>query len=144
MPEHPCPTPPLPPSEATTESAGRLGSVLVRDQQWRWQTGEPVPVESYLQQHPDLRGDGEAILDLICSEWALREQIGETLNLDEYVGRFPELESGLRMQWEVHVVCRAMRRESSRLTSSAGNIPETIPARSGVVHLPDVPGYEML
>jgi len=90
-----------------------------------------------------LRGDSEALLDLICSEWALREQSGETLDLDEYVRRFPALESGLRMQWEVHVVCRAMRRESSRPTFSADGLAKTLPARSGG-RMPDVPGYDLL
>ena len=144
MTERTCQTPPCAaPSDATTASGGRLASVLVRDQQRRWQSGDPVPVESYLRQHPELRGDSEGLLDLICSEWALREQSGETLDLDEYVRRFSALESGLRMQWEVHVFCRAMRRESSRPTFSAGGPAKTLPARSGG-HLPDVPGYELL
>src|SRR5262249_9481366 len=106
------------PPDAPTASGGRLASMLARDQQIRWRRGDPMPGEAYLRQHPNLRDDSEGLLDLICGEWALREQLGETLHIEEYVGRFPELEHSLKMQWEVHAVCRAMRRESSAPTIS--------------------------
>src|SRR5713226_9029316 len=92
-------TPPYPaPPDASTASGGRLALQLARDQQIRWSQGEPIPVEAYLREHPALRADADGLLDLVCNEWALREQLGETLSLDEYVRRFPELEQSLRMQ----------------------------------------------
>jgi WD40 repeat protein/serine/threonine protein kinase len=138
----PCPAPP----DAPTASGGRLASVLVRDQQRRWELGEPIPVESYLRRHPELCADGEGLLDLICGEWAARERCGASIQVEEYVQRFPELEKSLRMQWEVHAVCRAMRRETSQPTRSmTDHAPafarETSAARTG---LPDVPGYDVL
>ncbi len=64
---------------------------LRQDQRARWERGERVPVESYLLQHPDLRGDVELLLDLIYQEVLLRLERGEPSRLEEYEFRFPEL-----------------------------------------------------
>src|SRR5256885_13552059 len=62
---------------------------LVRaDQLRRWQCGERVLVEHYLERLPRLGDDTEALLDLIFSEILLREELGEQPMADEYVGRF--------------------------------------------------------
>jgi WD40 repeat protein/serine/threonine protein kinase len=132
------------PPDAPTTSVARLATALVRDQQRRWQAGDPMPVEAYLRQHPELAGDAEGLLDLICSEWALREQVGEAVVIDEYAGRFPDLEHSLRMQWEVHAVCRAMRREASGPTLSVAPSTTGLLARDGDVKIPDVRGYDLL
>src|SRR3954463_10265323 len=79
----------------------RLGS-LQDDQPLRWGRGERVPVESYLEQSPALKQDAEAVLDLILGEIILREEVGERPRLDEFLGRFPDLEAPLRLQFEVH------------------------------------------
>jgi WD40 repeat protein len=103
-------------------------------------------VEAYLGQHPSLREDVEAVLDLIYNEWAIREARGDSLELDEYVGRFPEFAEPLRMQWEVHAVCRAARREASVPTASAPSratapaVGEPFPVTP---KFPDIPGYEV-
>src|SRR5262245_65132514 len=86
MPERECKTPAhSAPPDLATVFVRRSASPLVRDQQRRWEAGDPVPVEFYLRQQPNLRSDCEALLDLICSEWALREQHGDSLDIEEYV-----------------------------------------------------------
>jgi WD40 repeat protein/serine/threonine protein kinase len=95
-----------------------------------------------LREHPSLRADADGLMDLICSEWALREELGETIVLDEYVRRFPEIEQPLRMQWEVRNVCRAMTMPSTWPTRPPSVDTISLPAR-GASELPRVPGYEV-
>jgi hypothetical protein len=76
----------------------RLGGVL-REQRERWQGGERIPVEDYLAKIPDL--SAEELLDLIYNEKLLREEEGTPAELEEYVTRFPQLASQVRIQFEV-------------------------------------------
>src|SRR5689334_10237663 len=82
---------------------------LLQEQSDRWQRGERVLVEAYLVRHPDLRADTEAALDMITHEVLLRRQAGETPELEEYLGRFPQWADLLRIQFEVE---RAIEGES--------------------------------
>jgi hypothetical protein len=59
------------------------------DQRRRWQQGDCVLVESYLERFPALRADEESVLDLLCSEVLLRHEQGKPICLPEYAGRFP-------------------------------------------------------
>jgi hypothetical protein len=76
----------------------RLAGVL-REQRKRWQGGERIRVEDYLATIPDL--SAEELLDLIYNEKLLREEEGTPAELEEYVARFPQLASEVRMQFEV-------------------------------------------
>src|SRR5262245_8455191 len=64
----------------------RLAVVRV-DQEQRWQRGERVLVEGYLDQLPQLRGDETATLELIYREVEQREKIGATPKVAEYTQR---------------------------------------------------------
>jgi WD40 repeat protein len=88
---------------------GELAAVLAVDQRERWQCGEPVPVETYLQDHPALREDPECAVELIYGEFLLREEQGERPELDEYRRRFPQYADRLAQQVEFH---RALGRPS--------------------------------
>ncbi len=68
----------------------------------RWQRGERVGVEAYLEQLPALRGDDEAILDLIYQEILLRQEAGEAPQLEAYVARFPQFAEQLKVLFHVH------------------------------------------
>jgi hypothetical protein len=57
-----------------------------------------VRVEAYLDQHPQLRTDTQAILDLIDNEIILRRQRGDHPSLAEYLQRFGGFAEPLR-QW---------------------------------------------
>jgi WD40 repeat protein len=148
MPERKQPLPSLTASsDAPTQSGGRFVSALLSDQRRHWEQGDPLPVEAYLLQHPTLRDDTEAILDLIYNEWSLREARGDQVQLDEYLQRFAEYAEPLRMQWEVHVVCRAARREASAPTASVPTLQTAIAAAMPIQTAgtyPDIPGYEVL
>ena len=45
------------------------------DLERRLKTGEPVRVEGYLEQYPDLAGDDEGVLGLIVHEYKLRRSL---------------------------------------------------------------------
>ncbi len=114
------------------------------DQRQRWQSGERVLVEWYLEQHPSLQSDSERVLELINIEVVLREQLGDSPQFEEYLPRFPQFTSQLKDLFEVH---RAIEEgdllDSSRVTVSPH---ATLPA----IHVaapagwPTVRGHEIL
>jgi serine/threonine protein kinase/Flp pilus assembly protein TadD len=112
---------------------------LLDEQNRRWREGDCVPVEVYLGQHPWLRSDAESLLDLIYNEIRLREELGETPELDDYCRRFPELAGGLAVQFEVH---RALRPGQDLGDFSLAGYAEV--AGSAPPPLPAVEGYELL
>jgi serine/threonine protein kinase len=69
------------------------------DQAQRWQRGERVRVEDYLEQYPELPADTEGLLALIIAEVRLRCEAGEQPLLDEYLGRFSPHADALRRAW---------------------------------------------
>jgi hypothetical protein len=100
------PTDDRPPDDAPAP-AGIAGPdeqllALIQSHQRRgWRRGERPSVEAYLEQYRAMRADAELTLDLIYSEIVLREETGESPQLEEYLPRFPHLESRLRRQFEV-------------------------------------------
>jgi serine/threonine protein kinase/WD40 repeat protein len=108
---------------------------LLIDQRRRWEQGERVLVESYLEDQPGLRGDTDRLLELIEHEITLREEEGETPQLEEYLRRFPELARDLRLHFEVHAALRADREWAATVPKAKG---------SAVVDRPVLPGYEVL
>jgi hypothetical protein len=83
-------------------SLARLLAVLQVDQHQRWQAGERVPAEAYLERHPALRADREAAVELAFGEYVLREDLGEAPGLEEYQRRFPEHAARLKLQVDLH------------------------------------------
>jgi hypothetical protein len=73
---------------------------VLDDQQRRWREGKPLLVEDYLQQQPALKSDAITVFELIYSEIAVREELGGTPSLKEYVQRFPQYEVQLRSRLE--------------------------------------------
>src|SRR6516162_4557181 len=83
-------------------SLPRLLAVLQVDQLQRWQAGERVPAEAYLERHPALRADQDAAVEFVFGEYVLREDLGEAPALEEYQQRFPEHAARLRQQVDLH------------------------------------------
>jgi WD40 repeat protein len=110
-----------------------LVAVLAVDQRQRWQAGERVPAETYLERCAALAADVERALELVYGEFLLREDRGEAPRLEEYIQRFPGYAARLRTQIELH---RA-------LDGSADNVHPT-PVPTGLGRLPAVEGYEVL
>jgi tRNA A-37 threonylcarbamoyl transferase component Bud32 len=105
-----------PPTSLRTVLAG-LGAVhpgewlalLRADQHKRWERGEHILAEVYLDQLPELRDDAEAAVDLIYSEVLLREERGERPQAEEYLHRFPQHQARLERQFALHEVLAASR-----------------------------------
>jgi serine/threonine protein kinase/Tfp pilus assembly protein PilF len=111
---------------------------LLDDQNRRWLLGERVAVEDYLAREPALGNDPDSLLDLIYNEIRLREEGGETPELDEYRRRFPDLEELLRLQFEVH---QAMR--PGQVLAELG-LSDECQYADQAARLPAIGGYEVL
>ena len=88
-----------PPSES---GPARNHVRLLAEQHDRWERGERVLVESFLERDPGLKNAAEPLLDLIYNEIILREQCGEAPGAEEYVRRFPEFGVAIKAQFEIH------------------------------------------
>ena len=75
---------------------------LVQHHRQRWRDGERLSVEAFLQEFPPPTLDDDELLDLIYNEVVLREEDGESPELDEYLRRFPQYAGDLRAQFDVH------------------------------------------
>src|SRR5262249_32733321 len=80
---------------------------------------------------------------LIYHEILLREQAGESPQLEEYLRRFPELAPELRLQFDLE---EAIRSESSSQADEHPTVVVGHPARRApaVSPAPVIPGYEIL
>jgi eukaryotic-like serine/threonine-protein kinase len=76
----------------------RLLDQALDDQKSSWSRSERTLVEDYLAREPALRGDSEAVLDLIYQEFLLRKDLQEALDPNEFCTRFPELAEALLLQ----------------------------------------------
>ncbi len=61
------------------------------DLEIRLKRGEPVLVESYLKQFPELESDQNRLIELLATEYRLRRIQQPSLMVSEYLGRFPQL-----------------------------------------------------
>ena len=120
-------------------------ALLQTDQRQRWQRGERVLVETYLEQRPDLGADPDSLLDLIYNEIVLREEAGVSPRFPEYRQRFPHLEQEIRLLFEVHEVLEEDPLEKTNLApggllaAPAGRAVNG--AAAGAVQ---IPGYKVL
>jgi WD40 repeat protein len=92
--------PPCPGPSSPDDRLAWLAHVRAH-QDRRWRRGERVPAERYLARLPGLAADAEAALDLIFSEFLLREALGEAPHPEEYLARFPAHAEPLRRQFEL-------------------------------------------
>jgi serine/threonine protein kinase len=65
-----------------------LVELVHADLDYRLRTGEMARVEDYLNHHLQLQDDSVAVVDLVLSEYALRQGRGESPSLTEYLSRF--------------------------------------------------------
>jgi hypothetical protein len=105
----------------------QLVEAVRADRRRRWEKGERVPVETYLQEHPCLAADPERVLDLVYDEVLLREEFGEKPLVEEYVGRFPQLAAQLQPLFEVH---RAVAEGRLFNAPSTESMPQDTPSKN--------------
>ena len=75
----------------------RLERVYLQDdQRRRWQRGERVSVRAYLEEAPSLRGHPDLVFDLVCGAVLLREELGESSRLADYLDLVPTHQAQLR------------------------------------------------
>jgi WD40 repeat protein/serine/threonine protein kinase len=101
-----------------------LALQVQRDQIRRWQRGEAVPLESYLDNLPALRDQYDAVVDLIDTEVRLREQTDNKPTLSEYQRRFPRYARELSVRFGE---LAAEKAEASPYAPSADGLPRPAP-----------------
>jgi hypothetical protein len=100
MSETPATTPP--PEEPFSESPSDIVFELRGEQYESWRDGRPVTVEELLARAPGLVEDEDAVVELLYSEYQLREVCGDAPSAEEYFERLPTHRERLRRLLELH------------------------------------------
>jgi eukaryotic-like serine/threonine-protein kinase len=123
------------PLDAST-LASALVDRLCSDQVERWRLGERVPVESYLERHPELKADDDACFELVYGEYLLQESLDESPDPEAFADRFPRFAERFRRQLSLHEAL-----PDSDPTTWLDTEPAP-PASPGLG--PEIPGYDLL
>jgi len=109
---------------------------LMAEQRRRWQQADFVRVEDYLGTYPELREDADGVLDLLCNEMVLRQEITAPERAaylrQEFARRFPQHAEELLAQAEFTDLLQSL---------SDGEAAPPLAAETDVA---TVPGYEIL
>jgi hypothetical protein len=126
----------------TEANLAQVVAMLRAAQEERWRAGERVPAEAYLALHPALAHDVEKALELVYGEFLLREALGPTPSLDDYLRRFPAYASRLKQQVQLH---QALADEPW------SNLPATVSAPTAAAGalavpapMPKLAGYDLV
>ena len=128
--------------EESALTLSQLAAVLRIDQRERWWLGQRVPAMAYLNDHKALQSDPEAAIELIYGEFLLREELGESPSVDEYLVDYPQYAERLRTQVELHRALAgdtAAAKESTFLPLSGFS-----PPTQGASRWPGVTGFVIL
>lgn len=82
-------------------NAMQLLEVLLVDQAIQWQAAPGPSVEQYLQRFPIVSDQRQAVLELVYGEMRAVCTLGQQVDVDAYIARFPDLAEPLRRQMEV-------------------------------------------
>jgi tetratricopeptide (TPR) repeat protein len=85
----------------TKTSPSRLHDALA-DLERRVRCGESAAVEAVFESHGDLRDEADAALELIYTEFVLRQQLGQKPSPSDWYARFPRWRDDLAQLFEVH------------------------------------------
>jgi eukaryotic-like serine/threonine-protein kinase len=151
MPETPSPDLPstVVPDTPSPQPAGRpqeprVGSdwlnQLRADQRLRWEQGERIPVEAYLEAYPALKSDPESVLDLIVHEVQLRRQRQEDPSVDDFVQRFPQHADTLRSHFSANTEPGSESRSPADEAGAVATPTAPGPQSETVAHQPLLPG----
>ena len=102
-----------------TVAARQVPLSLVQHHRQCWRDGDRLSVEAFLQAFPPTTLGDDDLLDLIYNEVVLREEHGESPELDEYLRRFPQYAGDLRAQFDVHRALQAGRPFTLTLSSAS-------------------------
>ncbi len=68
----------------------------------RLRRGEAKSLERVLAVYPSLVSDKELVLEMVYTEYVVRQEMGHDMPLDEWIRRFPQWEQDLRELFQVH------------------------------------------
>jgi serine/threonine-protein kinase len=124
-------------------SRQELIDALQEDQCRRWRANERIGVEAYRSAFPVLESDADGLMDLIFNEARLRQELGESIAIEEYLARFPQQAEALVRQFEV---MEAIRDTAGSATTTGGGAPGTMNMTEPCAPSPvlTIPGFEIL
>lgn len=76
------------PAQDSREYQTILTELIRVDMEFSWSEGQPRPLESYLEEYPQLRSDASALEAIAYEEYRLKLQSGETPSAAEYHRRY--------------------------------------------------------
>ncbi|WP_337177196.1 protein kinase [Paludisphaera sp.] len=79
-----------------------LGALVKADLRRRFDLGEAPAVHEYLDDFPELREADSRVLSLVYEEFCLREERGESLDVDSFCDRYPAWKDSLASQLGYH------------------------------------------
>jgi serine/threonine protein kinase len=79
-----------------------LGALVKADLRCRFERGQTPVAAEYIQRFPELYQDKGRILSLIYEEFCLREEHGESLDVDSFCGRYSAWKDSLASQLQYH------------------------------------------
>ena len=79
-----------------------LGALIKADLRCRFERGQTAEVANYLGCFPVLRGDDSRIISLIYEEFCLREERGDSLDVEAFCERYPDWRDSLVSQLQYH------------------------------------------
>jgi eukaryotic-like serine/threonine-protein kinase len=120
----------------------QLAAVLRIDQRERWWLGQRIPATAYLSEHQALLTEPEAAFELIYGEFLLREELGESPSVDEYVRDYPQYAERLRTQVGLHRALSGDPATGERSTSFADS--GISPPTGAAARWPGVRGFVIL
>ena len=125
----------------------QLVDLLRADQRRRWQAGQPLPVASYLRRFPQVLETSTCAVDLIWSEFLIRESLGDRPCLQDYLRNFPQFASLLERQHQVHEWVEQAESASvpvftTEEASLGGEFKGTIPAAAHGEREPELPSLD--
>jgi serine/threonine-protein kinase len=126
---------------AGIDAPGDLLAVVRIDQAERYQLGQRIATETYLESFPALAQDRERAIDLIFAEYLLREAMGAAPTPDEFLERFPQYAGELKLQLELH---QALVTHHMPEACAAGETISTLMPGESPGGMPQLPGYEIL
>jgi serine/threonine protein kinase len=132
-------------AQACARDAGEILEVLLVDQAARYRLGQGIAAETYLDAFPTVRDDPERAVDLVFAEYLLREELGDAPAPEDYLRRFPQHATALRLQVELHQALgpgHAVPRTGTK-SSTVLLAPGQTHLQAGAATLPNAPGYEI-
>ncbi|QEL16254.1 protein kinase domain-containing protein [Limnoglobus roseus] len=102
--------------------------------------GTGVRSEDLLAARPELAADGETAIELVYTEFVVRQELGQAPRPADWFARFPHWQAHLEQMFQVHdVLCKS---DGSNASLSRSELLRSIGAAGGPVAA--VPGFDIL